>query len=282
MEQPLVCPLKMETLLVCTDGSPNSQGAINAALALAKACQSKVYVLEVLDLNPEMEAQAPLWMPKKEDYIHNYMETIKHTADKWGVPLEYRVRRSDSPMEGILEEAEESKPDLIVMGRRGRSRVFRLMMGNVVARVIGHAPYHILVVPAETPLDFKKVMIASDGSPNSYAAWDEAVNITRKLGCQLIGVSVARDDREVKTAEAVVKKLQTEADHENISLTTHVLKGRPYEAIVQAARDNQVDVIVLGVLGATGLGSLLMGSVTERVIGGAPCPVLVVKESKPA
>ena len=54
--------------------------------------------------------------------------------------------------------------------------------------------------------------------------------------------------------------------------------GEPDEAIVQEALKHKVELIILGSHGRTGLKKLLMGSVTERVIGQAPCPVLVIKQ----
>ena len=56
-------------------------------------------------------------------------------------------------------------------------------------------------------------------------------------------------------------------------------QGVPADAgIVQQAIKNEVDLIVVGSHGRTGLKKLLMGSVAERVIGGSPCPILVVKK----
>jgi len=263
---------------VCTDGSPDSQGAIDGALALAQACSSKVYLLQVLEFNPEFEAQAPELVARREDQIHAYMESAKALTSQLGVPIETRVRRSESSYAGIVEEALRIKPDMIIMGRRGRSRLFRLMMGNVTARVIGHAPFHVLVVPKGVPLAFKKIMIASDGSPHSYAAWEEALNISHRVGSDLTALSVARNEGELENAKAIVEDLKTRAGKAGVGLSSLVLQGRPYEVISQAALKNSMDLIVLGAMGKTGLESLLMGSVTERVIAQAPCAVLVVKK----
>ena len=73
-------------------------------------------------------------------------------------------------------------------------------------------------------------------------------------------------------------KLEAAAAAEGLALETMVPRGKPYEAIVQAARLKQANLIVLGSHGRTGLRKLLMGSVAERVIGQAPCAVLVVKK----
>jgi nucleotide-binding universal stress UspA family protein len=278
MEQPPLCPAKLEILLVCTDSSPDSQGALDGAMALAQACGSKIYLLQVLEFNPEFEAQAPEFVAQREDKIRAYMESVKTVTSQLGVPFEIRVRRGESAYAGIVEEALKIKPDMIIMGRRGGSRLFRLMMGNVTARVIGHAPFHVLVVPKGSPLAFKNILIASDGSPHSDAAWEEALYIARRVGSELTALSVARNEGELELAKAVVAELKTWADGAGKGLSSLVVMGRPYEVIIQVAKKNNMDLIVLGAMGKTGLESLLMGSVTERVIAQAPCAVLVVKK----
>jgi nucleotide-binding universal stress UspA family protein len=277
MERVPICPAKLEKLLVCTDGSADSQGALTGALALAQSCASKIYILQVLEFNPELEAAAPEIIAQRESQVHDYLKHCRAEADKREIPLEVRVRRAEAAYAGIVAEAEKIRPDIIIMGRRGRSRLFRLIVGNVVARVIGYSPFNVLVVPKGVPLEFRRILVASDGSPYSYAACDEALYITRRVGAELIGLSVARDESKMETAKFIVQRLKKEADHAGVALEKLVLQGRPFEAIVQAAREKQVNLIVMGALGMTGLTSLVMGSVTERVIAQAPCAVMVVK-----
>ncbi len=277
METTPICPARLENIMVCTDGSPDSQGALQGAMTLAQSCGSKIYILRVIEFNPEFEALAPEAVARWEAQMYEHLEACKREAEQADIPAEVRVRRAEMAYAGIIEEAEKINPELIIMGRRGGSRLFRLMMGNVVARVIGLSRFNVLVVPKGVELKFARILVASDGSPHSYAAWDEALFITQRVGSELLALSVARDDSEVETAQAIVQRLETEAKLRNIPLTTLVRRGRPYEAIVQAAREMAADVIVMGALGMTGLTSLLMGSVTERVIAHAPCAVLVVK-----
>ena len=279
MEQPPICPARLEKLLVCTDGSPDSQGALAGTLALARTCGSKIYILQVLEFNPEFEAVAPELVAARESQVHDFLASCRAEAEKLEVPIETRVRRSEAAYEGIVAEAQDIKPDLIIMGRRGGSRLSRLLMGNVTARVIGYSPFNVLVVPQKVSLEFKKILVASDGSPYSYAAWDEALFITQRVGGRLMAISVAREERELPTAAAIVKRLEKEAGYKGITIETLVVQGRPFEAIVRAANEKQAGLIVMGTLGMTGLTSLLMGSVTERVIATAPCPVMVVKKA---
>ena len=68
------------------------------------------------------------------------------------------------------------------------------------------------------------------------------------------------------------------AEKEGIKIEALTLKGEPYEVIVSTATRKNAGLIVVGSYGRTGIERLLMGSVTERVIGHAACPVLVVRK----
>ncbi len=238
-------PVQLEKLLVCTDGSPESQGAVNAALNLARSAGSKVYLLEVLAFIPGYELQSPDLLPPptlnleiqaaQEAAVRERLESYRAEAAQQGVDLEPRLRTSTSAYEGILEEAEDIGPDWIIMGRHGFTGLARLLMGSVTARVIGHSPYSVLVVPKEMPLSFKRILMAGDDSPYSTVAFGEALGLARRMGSALLGVSVAAGEAEIKTATEVVAKMEAEAAQQGVTLETMVLRGKPYEAIVKAA-----------------------------------------------
>ena len=158
-----------------------------------------MYELQAPDLLPpatvNLEMQAA-----QEAAVKSRLEAWRAKAAELGVDLEPRLRTSASAYEGILEEAEAVKPDWIIMGRHGLTGLARLLMGSVTARVIGHSPFNVLVVPQGAPLEFKRLLVACDDSPFSAAAWQEALSITQRMGSHLIGIAVAATDGEVKTA----------------------------------------------------------------------------------
>ncbi len=274
-----VCPGEWDRLLVCTDGSPESQGAVAEALALGRLCGSRVFVLQVLQIIPEFEAVAPDLMVRLEEEIRQQMEALKTEAAKMAVSLTPRVRRSVSVFSAILEEMAEIRPAMIIMGRYGRTGLARLLMGSVTARVIGYSAVNVLVVPRQAILAFRRILVASDGSPYSLAAWEVALSMAKKAGSTLFGVSVVQEDEDLKLAEEIVHQMRVAANQQGVPLQGLVPQGQQADdAIVQAALKNEVDLIILGSHGRTGLSRLLMGSVTERVIGHAPQPVLVVKK----
>jgi nucleotide-binding universal stress UspA family protein len=291
MDIPSIDSGGLTKLLVCTDGSPESQGAYAAALDLARGSGSKVFLLQVVAAIPGYELQpldlmAPTaqvnleMVTLMEKAARERLESHRAEAAQQGMDLEVRVRTCPAAYEGILEEAEAIQPNLIIMGRYGRTGLARLLMGSVTARVIGHSPFNVLVVPMEVTLDCKRLLMGSDGSLDSQAAWEEALKISQRTGAVLIAVSVAQGDREVPRAEEIVQKMKASAQRQGVAMETRVLQGRPFEALLQAAQESQINLIILGSHGRTGLSRLLMGSVTERVIGQASCAVLVVKRGR--
>ena len=159
-EKSLACPGPWERLLACTDGSDEGQNAVSQALSLAQVCGSKLYVLQVVEIVPEFEAVAPDLRTCLEEEIRRQKAATTSEAALKGVQLDYRVLHSVSPFAAIIEEAEKIQPNLIVLGRYGRTALVRLFMGSVTARVIGLSPFNVLVVPRDTSLTFRRLLVA--------------------------------------------------------------------------------------------------------------------------
>ncbi len=291
------CPTPgIERLLLSTDGSEYSEGAVREAINLAKKCSSKLSIVSVIETNREFEALAPQLVEKKERSVREFLETVQGKAKKEGIECDIIVRRGEDSYKYIVEEAAKAKSSMIVMGKRGRTGISRLMMGSVTARVIGHSPCSVLVVPREAQLTFKNILLATDGSRHSVAAATEAIELVKRNGSKLVAVAVVPSesaspmdivsshmqrnliaDTELKEAEKNVQAIKTSAQKEGMSVEGLVLSGKPSETIINAAKEKNADLIVLGSHGKTGLESLLMGSVAERVIVLSQSSVLVVK-----
>jgi len=292
-----ICPTtRVEKILLSTDGSEYSEGAIREAIKLAKKCSSKLTVLSVIDTNPEFDALAPQLMEKKEKEARQNLDAVQVRARQEGVDCDTIVHEGEEPYKYIVDEAIKSKSTMIVMGRRGRTGLKRLMMGSVTARVIGHAPCNVLVVPKAAQLEFKNIVVATDGSKYSAAAASEALGLAKWNGSALTVISVVPSElmtpsdidftitqreliaeKEMHEAEKNAKVVKEAALKEGVAVKAFVLSGRPADAIIETAQEKNADLIVLGSHGRTGVERLLMGSVAERVIVLASCPVLVVK-----
>jgi len=279
VENSLNCPGPWERLLVCTDGSEGGQHAMTQALALGRACAGKVYVLQVVKIIPELEAVAPDLRVCLEEEIERQKASAAAAAARQGVEMEYRILHSISPFADIVAEAEKLNPQLIIIGRYGRTGLTRLFMGSIAARVIGLSPINVLVIPREDSLAFQRLLIASDGSSYSDAALMEATAMAARAGSELLGVAVAREEGEISETREILQRMLTAANREGVSFQGISPQGLAAdEGIIQVALENRVDLIIMGSHGRTGFKRLFMGSVTERVIGHTPCPVLVVKK----
>lgn len=268
-------PLK--NILLATDGSEYSEGAVREAISLAKRCSSKLFALSVVEANPEFMAMAPQAVEDMEVKTREYLESIKSRASKEGVQCESIVHEGEDTYKFIVDEAKKNNVNMIVMGRRGRKGLKRLMMGSVTAKTIGHSPCNVLVVPRAARIEGKVILIATDGSKYSELAAREAVYIAKGCESKLIAVSVASSEAEVKESQDNVNKVRDMAEREGVKAEILTVTGRPYEAIVETAKNKNADLIIVGSHGKTGLERLLMGSVTERVIGLTEVAVLVVK-----
>jgi nucleotide-binding universal stress UspA family protein len=274
----LACPTaRMEKLMVATDGSKYSESAIREAISLAKICSSNLIAVSVVKTNIEFDSVLPQFVEKAEQDAIKHLESVKAQATKEGVNCITVVSLSEEPYEDIVRHASRNNVDMIIMGTHGKTEMKRLMMGSVTALVIGHAPCNVLVLPLNAKVECKNVLIATDGSKYSDSAASEAIGIAKRCGSSLIVISVASSDADLGSAINNVNKVSKIAEEEGIKVKSVVAKGKPYEAIVETSKQKEVDLIVVGSHGRTGLTRLLMGSVTERVIGHAEAAVLVVK-----
>jgi len=292
-----ICPItKVEKILLSTDGSEFSEGAIREAIKLAKRCGSTLTAISVIESNPEYATIAPQLVEKAEKATRGHLETVQARAKKEGVDCGIVVYEGEDSYKYIVDEAVKQKSTMIVMGRRGRKGLKRLVMGSTTAWVIGHSPCSVLVAPRAAQVEFKSVLVATDGSRYSAAAASEAIGIAKLNSSKLTVISVVPSEfmpptdiemaigqreliteKEMKEAEKNAKSVKDGAQNAGVAVQAFVMSGKPSDAIIETAKEKSADLIVLGSHGRTGLEKLLMGSVAERVIVLASSAVLVVK-----
>lgn len=272
------CPIGgLEKILLATDRSEYSEGAIREAIKFAGKCSSRVYASMTIETNPEYETVGSSVFVKEEKEAYAYLDSIKSRAEKEDVFCETTLHESQDTAEAIVEEAAAKKVDMIVIGRHGYKGLAKALMGEVAAKVIAQAPCKVLVVPRAAQIEYKNILVATDGSAHAVAAVSEAISIAKKSGSRIIALSAMRDEREREEAQKHVDQALALAKKEGVEAEGVTPIGRSFNAIVETAGGRGVDLIVMGAYGKTGLKKVLMGSSTEKVIGSAGCAVLVVK-----
>ena len=292
-----ICPIvNTERLLLATESSEFSEGAIREAIRLAKRCGSKLTALSVIESNPEFGSEAPAILEKIEKEALAHLDGVKARAKQEAVACETVTYEGEDSYKYIVDEAVKQKSTMIIMGRHGKKSFRRLVMGSTTSWTIGHAPCSVLVVPRAAQVDFKSIVVATDGSKYSAAAASEAIGIAKRNNSKLTVLAVVpadiamptdidfaalqRDklaDQDMQMAEKNAKAVKEAAQKAGVDAQAFVMSGKPADAIIEIAKDKSADLIVVGSHGRTGLDRLLMGSVTERVIVISSCAVLAVK-----
>jgi len=136
---------------------------------------------------------------------------------------------------------------------------------------------------------YRNIILAYDGSKFSNKALQEAISLAKSSDGSLLVLSVVDitdefeseapglTDKMTKKLLKLAQKALAKAVAAKVKAKVEVHVGDAYEMIVDIAKKKKADVIIMGSHGRTGLTRLLMGSVTARVIGHAPCSVLIIK-----
>jgi nucleotide-binding universal stress UspA family protein len=311
-------------LLIGYDGSPCSDAAVSDLRHAGLPAQVEATVVSVADVWPQMppSAFAPLdpkaaaamspAVRKAHALCADALAEARQTAaagarkvrdlfPKWNVHTDVR---GDVPYRALVEVAEQSRPDLIVVGAHGRSDLRRLILGSVSQAVLTHAGCSVRIGrcgpddarPADAPV---RVAIGVDGSVDAAAAvsavasrvWPAgsaalvliAVDVPLSMALSGLGPPVGTlasgEDLDghawaKRTAEAVERELQ-EAGLAPVSI---VRTGDPKRLLVEEAEKWRADCIFVGAKGHSRLEKFMIGSVSAAVAARAHCSVEVVRQ----
>jgi nucleotide-binding universal stress UspA family protein len=269
---------RFERILLAVDGSQYSDGAIRVAAAMASKCDAALYVMSIGIVDPEYSTLVPNLEFEAEKKAQANVDAAIATMS--GITCRAVVRLGDGPARVIVATAEELRADVIVMGRHGRRGLARWRLGHATAKVVGHAPCPVLVVPTAAGMWEKRVLVATDGSRYGELAAVTAGKIAETCKLPLTAVSAVvsgHSEERRQIAQAAIDEVIAEMGKAGVSVNGHLAEGRPDKAIIDSAARDGADLIVMGSHGRTGLEKVLMGSVSEKVLNQADCAVLVVK-----
>jgi nucleotide-binding universal stress UspA family protein len=142
---------------------------------------------------------------------------------------------------------------------------------------------------------YDRILVATDGSAKSQVAVKHGVELAKAVGATVLGVYVVNevvvasavrqlgaDKKEIEAklqagGEKAVAEIKKMADDAGVPVETMVRFGAPANMIVDLARTEGADLVVMGSHGESGVTKLLIGSVVQKVLYWATCPVLVVR-----
>lgn len=270
MTQPL------RRLLLATEHTVYDGGAETLALALARQLGVPLAVVLPMVSNPEFEAVAPQLAERADADAAIKRRSLEATARLQQVALELVVRRGPEPFAEVVAEARERKAELLVIRRRGqRGLLANLLLGEMVGKVLSHAPCSVLIAPRGAQIWRRGVLVGVDPRGDTADSVRQAASLAVAQGLPLQLLSVAPADSDRPAAEQALAAALAAATAAGADARGEVRPGRPHAALVQAARDSGADLLVVGRRNDESLAHAWIGGTAQKVIGTAECPVLV-------
>jgi nucleotide-binding universal stress UspA family protein len=202
------------------------------------------------------------------------------------------------PWQQIVDAAQrEPGLGLIVIGTHGRTGLSRVLMGSVAELVVRHAPCPVLTIrPANEPTPYRHVLCPVDLSRPAREAMNLAADLVKPGGAGItllhvleLPTSYAGElpvpelHRDLDARSALLLDRWTDELKAKVNVPVTLLNriGRPGAQILAALeQDRTIELVVMGSHGHTGIERMLLGSVAEKVVRHARCPVLVAHGTK--
>ncbi len=291
-------------ILVPVDFSEHSQFAAQQALSFAGVCRAHVYFLHVGEAAEQSAAR-----------LCQFVKELRYDAT---LPIKRFVARG-APENVILSTARKLEPDAILMGHRDLSGLKHLMKGSVAEKVLREAVCPVMVIKKQKPPEFggyvlpqlrniadafqaDKLLVPLDFSPASKHAFRHAVYLASWYNSTIYTLTVfdkkfkeMGEDRKKHTSVIVHgKKIQLWKafpellkstpgyTHEGTRVKRILLDGDPFSKIESLVTKKEIDLVIMGTNGRTGLEHFLIGSVAEKAIQSIPCPIMTIRGQREA
>lgn len=282
-------------IVVGTDFSPTAHVATDRAAALAKRLDADLILVHA---GEDRDKQL-------EDLAKEY------TAEAKAAP--------GSPAEVLVEEAEKSGADLLVVGSVGMTGARRFLLGSVPNKVSHHVGTDLLIVKTDRPDasggDYQRVLVGTDGSETATRAVEmasglaAALNIKPLIVCAfeppsdeelaklrsdvndpLVQWKAGRTQRDTPDefrwriagaaqAEDILERASTHAVKAGAEPEVRAVEGPPAENLISIAEDEGFDLIVVGSVGMMGAKRFKLGNVPHRISHHSPTDVLILRTS---
>ena len=294
----------MRSYIVPIDFSKSSKLALDYAIARARRRHAKLILVHVLADNAlvaatsEDSGSAELIVKAQEISRENARRDMRKLVARKGLtPKEHRIVFLErlNAADAIAQQARKSRARMIIMGSEGRTGVQRLFAGSAAEATLRVTRRPVLIVKKSkfTKPPAKKILVPVDFSRVSAVALKNAKEIAKAEKETLVLMNVVTDsDRFVpfylrqeyyrslcKEEQGRIKRLARRMRIAPRQYRPIVVRARDAAvAIARTAKKFRVSMIVMGSHGRTGLKHLVLGSVAEKTLRYAPCPVLVFKK----
>ncbi len=250
---------RRQRLMLATDGSEFSRAPQDIAIALASA------------FGVTLDIMTSVQSPEDGEMARARLTVATRAALAAGVDAEEIVRHGKQPVQEVVAAAAAADTNILVIGRRPARGDFKeKLVGDIAARIVAQATCHVLVAGWQSKMWQKRILVASDASPDSDRVAEIATLIARTTRTPVtLLAAVAAGSNGEKAAEDLAQKAGR-MRIEGVECDTLVAEGPPDQVIAKAALGIGADLVVIGNHHRWG------GGIADRIIGSTGCAVLVV------
>lgn len=297
----------MRTILVPLDGSVLAERSLPFAIQAARRTGARLELVVVSEpravfrrargaAQVEQQSDARL----RDALVRYAEETERRVGAEPDVAVLSRVLEGPAAIT-LARYVQLTAPDLLIVTSHGRAGGRREWLGSVTDGLVRTAPSPVLVVPTHheeandaVPGAFTRVLVALDGTPACESAIDRALAVAGAERVRYVVMSAVQPLHPLVRAVAGEKEYQRDLAEQR-GLVDEYLQGiaerlraagaevevdvrvssQPADAVLDAAVEHQVELIVLATHRRAPLGRWLLGSVADKVLRGSPVPVLL-------
>lgn len=283
---------RFERILLATDGSEQSEAAVDATIAIAKSPTVKVRVAHVWNL--EVHHRHGQWDVEVRSEAKKLVDATVMRLFQAGVIAESQIIRADRnhAAAAIAIEAKEFGSDLVVIGSRGLSDWHSLTQHSISHQLLCAVDCPVLIVrglPAGTHAKASKILMAIAGGDDLAPAVRAAVAVAGPEASLMVvhvaqaifgaqGFAYVESEDEIRETMARASTLLGDAGVKVQGMVAH--QGPVAKAVAEIAKDWNADLIVIGSSRMGDVGSLFLGSVSHDLLHIADRPVLIAERVK--
>jgi nucleotide-binding universal stress UspA family protein len=286
--------VSLTRILVTTDYSPESDRALDYALAVARRYDARIYLAHVIAPDPFLYAEPALAQATYErvrQAAEQGMADILVSGKLRGVPHEVLLEEG-SVWPAIEKPIKEHEIDLVVTATHGRGKVRKVLIGSVAEEIFRQANCAVMTVgprvkgePARE-VELKNILFATDFGHGAEKAAAHAFSLAQEHGARLtmlhvIEEATAYTEESVRRQRAFavqrMEKLMPEGAENWCKPVFRATFGAAVEEIITMARETNADLIVMGAKPSKNLAGHAPFAIAYHVVTQAHCPVLTVR-----
>lgn len=291
----------IQSILVPTDGSEGAQAGARRGVGIADAFGADLHVLSVFDTR-----EADLTLSSTDSKTHAEHERQLEQGAQRAVDAVAGLARGrlsgrittaveeGIPHQAINEYASTHGVDVIVMGTQGRTGLERVVLGSVAERTLRTASVPVVTVSPGADVEdgdeaSDTILLPTDGSEGAEIAVEWGITLAEAYDASIHTVYSVDTSRFAgadgmgqihealeETGRDALESVRERARAADLSVASYIGSGPAARMILSYTDEHDVDMIVMGTHGRSGIRRYLIGSVTETVVRNAAVPVCAV------